>query len=90
MTAHKMEYLSTISEDINTKFTNIDSTLISQATTNSSVSASIASLKSGKQDVLNNTDNFLNPGFIATSGAGVLQVLKHSIFLVLHQTYKPN
>lgn len=76
MTAQKMEYLSSISEDINTKLTNIDTVLTNQATLNTSVSNDISSLTSNKQDVLNNTTNFLNPEYIETSGAGVLTSTK--------------
>jgi predicted nucleic acid-binding Zn-ribbon protein len=54
---------------IATKFTNIDSTLSSQSTTNSSVSTSLSNLSSGKQDVLS-SGNKLNPSFITTSGGG--------------------
>ena len=60
---------------INTKFTNIDSTLTSQASLNTSVSNSITTLTSGKQDLLDGS-NKLNPQFIQCSGAGELTSTK--------------
>ena len=60
---------------INTKFTSIDSTLTSQATLNTSLSNSITTLTSGKQDVLNGS-NKLNPQYIECSGAGELTSTK--------------
>ena len=75
MTAQKMEYLSSISEDINTKLTNIDTVLTDQATLNTTTASNITSLTTSKQDVLS-SGNKLNPEFIATSGAGVLTSTK--------------
>jgi predicted nucleic acid-binding Zn-ribbon protein len=60
---------------INSKFTAIDSTLSSQATTNSSVAGDLSTLSSGKQDVLS-SGNKLNPEYIATSGAGTMTSTK--------------
>jgi predicted nucleic acid-binding Zn-ribbon protein len=60
---------------IATKFTGIDSTLSSQATTNSSVAGDLSTLSSGKQDLLS-SGNKLNPEYIATSGAGSMTSTK--------------
>lgn len=74
LSSQKMEYLSTITEDINTKFTNIDSVLSNQATLNTSVSSDISTLQSGKQNTL--TEGSLNPNVLQTSGAGVMDSTK--------------
>jgi hypothetical protein len=60
---------------ISSKFTSIDSTLTSQATTNSSVAGDLSTLSSGKQDLLS-SGNKLNPEYIATSGAGTITTTK--------------
>lgn len=74
LTSQKMEYLSTINEDINTKLSNIDSVLSNQTTLNTSISSDISTLQTGKQDTL--TTGSLNPEFITTSGAGVITTTK--------------
>ena len=60
---------------INTKFTNIDTTLSNQATLNTSISNDISSLNSNKQNTLS-SGNKLNPQFIECSGAGELTSTK--------------
>ena len=60
---------------INTKFTNIDSSLSSQTTLNNSFTNDISTLNTNKQDLID-ASNKLNPEFISTSGGGVLTTTK--------------
>jgi hypothetical protein len=70
LTGSNLQYAD-YGSSVNSKMSSIDSTLASQLTLNSSVSNDLTTLASGKQSLLNNSTNKLNPSFIDAGTASL-------------------